>query len=881
VKSNHVSALSDPVHRTIVCVDIEGFGNRRRTNSHQLSARAGLYRSVRQAFMRSGIRWDKCYHEDRGDGLFVLIPPDVPKNRLVARFPGELAAAVAEHNHQSAHQEARIRLRLAVHAGEVSYDGHGVTGAALNLAFRLLDAAPLKAALRRSPGVLALIASDWLFDEVVRHDETAAPRTYRRTRVALKETDTTAWFCLPDHPFPPIDEADLGTRPDCLAKTGWHDEERLEHAVRRLAQAVQKQWETEAETRSLYQPQPIRLNWCGRNQSMAASPAAVLGDAVGGRPLRLKLRGGLHDLVPMFERLPNRQLVVLGRPGAGKTVLAMLFTLDLLDHRRTHGGPIPVLLSLSSWNPRTEHLQTWLHRRLLEEYSELADTDPTGTDIAAQLINHGHIMPVLDGLDEMPPKLHSDAIAAIDRATGNGRSVVLTCRSTEYRAAVAAGGRVLSTAAVIELEPVGVPDVIAFLTAGSVSEDTRWLPIVAHLRAYPTGPLAQALSSPLIMALARAAYTSPASDPARLLNRARFADRSAIEYELLDSFIPASYTDHPAPPTAARSRTIRPYPVESAQRWLRFLARHLSEQNTPDLAWWRLHHAMPRLGKRLVGGLALGSVDGLVAGLATGIGAGPGGFAAGFMAGLVAGIVAACMGRPPRHPRQLNIRIRGRQRQLGRYLVAGLAVGAAAGIGVGVAVGIAGGLLAGARTGLVVGFAVGLTVVFAVGVASGLMAWLNGPADIYNAPSPSCVLRSDATASAVRMVFIVFGAALAVGLAVGTVGLDVGLVVWLLGGAAAGLAGGLLAGLAGGLARGLVATAWGWYLFSHCWLAVQGKLPWRFMAFLDDAHQRGVLRQSGEVYQFRHARLQQRLALRGDPANMETRPTRRFRAVIS
>jgi hypothetical protein len=32
------------------------------------------------------------------------------------------------------------------------------------------------------------------------------------------------------------------------------------------------------------------------------------------------------------------------------------------------------------------------------------------------------------------------------------------------------------------------------------------------------------------------------------------------------------------------------------------------------------------------------------------------------------------------------------------------------------------------------------------------------------------------------------------------------------------------------------------------------------MAFLEDAHRRGVLRQVGAVYQFRHAKLQQYLA---------------------
>jgi hypothetical protein len=47
--------------------------------------------------------------------------------------------------------------------GEVRYDRHGTTAAAVNVAFRLLDAPALKAALAASPGVLAVIASSWFF----------------------------------------------------------------------------------------------------------------------------------------------------------------------------------------------------------------------------------------------------------------------------------------------------------------------------------------------------------------------------------------------------------------------------------------------------------------------------------------------------------------------------------------------------------------------------------------------------------------------------------------------------------------------------------------------------------------------------------------------
>jgi len=59
----------------------------------------------------------------------------------------------------------------------------------------------------------------------------------------------------------------------------------------------------------------------------------------------------------------------------------------------------------------------------------------------------------------------------------------------------------------------------------------------------------------------------------------------------------------------------------------------------------------------------------------------------------------------------------------------------------------------------------------------------------------------------------------------------------------------------------LALSAWGRFLTVRVWCAVTGQLPWRLMAFLKDAHVRGVLRQVGAVYQFRHVRLQERLTL--------------------
>lgn len=84
----------------------------------------------------------------------------------------------------------------------------------------------------------------------------------------------------------------------------------------------------------------------------------------------------------------------------------------------------------------------------------------------------------------------------------------------------------------------------------------------------------------------------------------------------------------------------------------------------------------------------------------------------------------------------------------------------------------------------------------------------------------------------------------------------------------AGLATGLAAGLEFGLGLAIVfaisinRTEWPSYQLTRWRLALHHQLPWSLMDFLSDAYRRGVLRQAGAVYQFRHVELQHRLANR-------------------
>ncbi|MFD0206385.1 MULTISPECIES: hypothetical protein [Saccharothrix] len=141
----------------------------------------------------------------------VLVPPEFPKGPLVEVLPEALARAVRGHN-STCHDAARARLRLAVHAGEVAFDEHGATSPTMVAAFRLVNAAPVRRALADSPGVLAMVVSRLIFDEVVRNSTTLDPATFRPVEVAVKTFRDRAWVALPDHCYP-ADPAVLDRRP--------------------------------------------------------------------------------------------------------------------------------------------------------------------------------------------------------------------------------------------------------------------------------------------------------------------------------------------------------------------------------------------------------------------------------------------------------------------------------------------------------------------------------------------------------------------------------------------------------------------------------------------------------------------------------------------
>lgn len=184
-------------YRTIVAVDVAQFTAHKRRVVHQVAIHGGLESLLRGAFDDAGIAWKSCDVEDRGDGKLILVLADVPKIRLVDQLWSRLLAGLRRYN--AIHSDATtIQLRVALHAGEVRWSPKGKVSAAINFAFRILEAQDAKAALARSGDVLALIASDQFYRDVIEPDPAAAPDLFQQIAVQVKETTAVAWMRLPE-----------------------------------------------------------------------------------------------------------------------------------------------------------------------------------------------------------------------------------------------------------------------------------------------------------------------------------------------------------------------------------------------------------------------------------------------------------------------------------------------------------------------------------------------------------------------------------------------------------------------------------------------------------------------------------------------------------
>jgi hypothetical protein len=514
----------------------------------------------------------------------------------------------------------------------------------------------------------------------------------------------------------------------------------LAQVANQLAMAVGAQWTAEAAIRRLNDPYPLPVSWDAADASLTDPWDALVKLATSGAgwpepppagtwaaaPEELAGEGG--ELAEVLALVPTGRLVVLGGPGSGKTMLMVRLVLDLLA-RRASGGPVPILASVASWDPASQDLPGWLGTQLVVDYPALASAPPAGREEPTQadaLLASGLILPVLDGLDEISEQVRGPAISRINDALRPGQPLVVTCRTQQYRDVVRPQGDLevtLRAAAAVQVRPLDADTVRDYLSddAAGPAAKARWASVLAVLGT--EAPAAQALSTPLMVGLARAIYNprpgelaGTLRDPAELCSP-NLPDRKAVESLLFDVFIPAAYRNDPS----------GRWKAQDAEKWLVFLACHLEYKiASPDLAWWQLNDdgttaLAPARGMKIdVEAFAVGLGLGTAVGLGIGLGVG---LRIGLAAGLGTGLLVVCAvgfgGAPGDLARVTSpgaALARDRQAALLLWIVSGLLAGIAASLVTGL-VGV--GLGVGSGLGIGIGGALGGGGV----VSSGETAW--------------------------------------------------------------------------------------------------------------------------------------------------------------
>lgn len=184
--------MAEPSNKTILLMDMESSGGRR--NSEQAVIHRMLYTVLHDTLSAAAIEPTEYRSEDRGDGVFVLVDPSVPKPSLLRALLTTTPERLVSTNRLAA-EGARIRLRIVVHTGEVALDEFGAIGADLVHAFRLLEATALREQLARASEPSVLWVSDAVYQGVVRHAHHGVrPEHFHPLTVDSKEgARLTAW----------------------------------------------------------------------------------------------------------------------------------------------------------------------------------------------------------------------------------------------------------------------------------------------------------------------------------------------------------------------------------------------------------------------------------------------------------------------------------------------------------------------------------------------------------------------------------------------------------------------------------------------------------------------------------------------------------------
>ena len=173
-------------------------------------------------------------------------------------------------------------------------------------------------------------------------------------------------------------------------------------------------WQAEALTNLDKELQPEQINWLSDVDVKTSSYERRLPPYT--------------DIYEIFDEWVGRKLLILGKPGSGKTTTMLELARELVkDAEEDSSQPMPGLFNLSTWKNDKQSMVDWLVEQL--------KTKGVREDIARQWLKNKEILPILDGLDELESGRQESCVEAINRWLQSEYSppgLVVCCRIEEY-----------------------------------------------------------------------------------------------------------------------------------------------------------------------------------------------------------------------------------------------------------------------------------------------------------------------------------------------------------------------------------------------------------------------------------------------------------------
>lgn len=257
-----------------------------------------------------------------------------------------------------------------------------------------------------------------------------------------------------------------------------------------------------------------------------------------------------NEIRRLFKYLGS-QILILGSPGSGKTIVLLQLAAHLLEAaREDEKRPLPIVLSLSSWARNREPIPEWIA-------TAAATTYQVPRRVIQRWVSEEMVVPLLDGLDELPEGDREACVESINRFRTSHRGVGLAVcsRLADYETLKAR----LDLRSAIVLRPLDDAQVAGVLSRPELA--------AARARMVQETWLEPMARVPFLLNVMSYAYAG--CEPAELALSREHSDEGGRRAHMLDAYVTRRLAD---------TRERREGSAQEVRRLLGWLASNMVER---------------------------------------------------------------------------------------------------------------------------------------------------------------------------------------------------------------------------------------------------------------------------------------------------------------